>query len=371
MDLQKIKQMVEDGFAARKIARDLQLDFVEVQKIINDNNLKLINQTFKEDIIPKIIELYKQGVSAKQLGFKFGIDKRRIQKWASKEGVLRTLENSHRLKFIDEHALDVIDNQYKAYWLGFLYADAYHNEDLCCLNLTLKGADIGHIKKYVNFFKGEVKDINIGEVSFNEKKYSTCSYKIYSTHLSKKLKELGCPQAKSFILRFPDWLSEELQSHFIRGYFDGDGSIKVNKKTKEWRINICGTKEMCNEIKTIISNKLNISSSLDYISKTNNNTWILVISGNEQVNTFCEWMYFDREIHLDRKYERYLLLSQQQLNRKFNKQHKRENYLLTDEEKIKLLDDIRSNNFSRKQIAQKYKISTKTVSEIKYKKNIK
>jgi len=37
----------------------------------------------------------------------------------------------------------------------------------------------------------------------------------------------GCPPAKTFLIDFPDFLREDLYSHFIRGYFDGDGCACV------------------------------------------------------------------------------------------------------------------------------------------------
>lgn len=45
----------------------------------------------------------------------------------------------------------------------------------------------------------------------------------------------GCVPKKSLILKFPeeDIVSKELQSHFIRGYFDGDGSLLHSKTSKK------------------------------------------------------------------------------------------------------------------------------------------
>ena len=34
---------------------------------------------------------------------------------------------------------------------------------------------------------------------------------------------------KSLILKYPNYLKPEFHSHFIRGYFDGDGSITINR----------------------------------------------------------------------------------------------------------------------------------------------
>ena len=72
----------------------------------------------------------------------------------------------------------------------------------------------------------------------------------------------GCVPRKSLILTFPNTnqVPENLINHFIRGYFDGDGSISygirerysVRKKQNLKRIAVkadfVGTKEMLNEI---------------------------------------------------------------------------------------------------------------------------
>jgi len=46
-----IKQMTEDGFAARKISRKLNLDFEYVRKIIKDNNYFLLKENFDDSKI--------------------------------------------------------------------------------------------------------------------------------------------------------------------------------------------------------------------------------------------------------------------------------------------------------------------------------
>jgi intein-encoded DNA endonuclease-like protein len=44
------------------------------------------------------------------------------------------------------------------------------------------------------------------------------------------LEKWGCVENKTFKLNFPDFISEELIPHFIRGYFDGDGSVFLHKQ---------------------------------------------------------------------------------------------------------------------------------------------
>ena len=129
MDLLKIKQLVADGFACRKIAEFEKIKPEEMAQIIKNNNFTLEKIEFTQEAIPNIKSLYNQGISAKTLGIKFGIDKRRVQKWAKEDGILRDKNQSHRIMFFNEHIFDIIDTPEKAYWLGFLYADVYNYTD--------------------------------------------------------------------------------------------------------------------------------------------------------------------------------------------------------------------------------------------------
>lgn len=53
----------------------------------------------------------------------------------------------------------------------------------------------------------------------------------------------GCVPNKSLILK-PPKIDNELINHFIRGYFDGDGCVSFNSKTKVYAVCILGTKEI-------------------------------------------------------------------------------------------------------------------------------
>lgn len=64
------------------------------------------------------------------------------------------------------------------------------------------------------------------------------------------------------ILKYPTWLDSTLEHHFIRGYFDGDGSIglynRKDRNSKVLSITIAGTKNFLLGIKSFINNKGNI-----------------------------------------------------------------------------------------------------------------
>lgn len=126
-----------------------------------------------------------------------------------------------------------IDNESKAYWLGFLYADGcitrfYRNEKLkaMSLELTLKSEDKSHLEKFLNDLEANVP-IQKKTVKLNNKKYNANRVVINCTKMCRDLIALGCTPQKSLTLAFPslDIVPEHLVNHFVRGYFDGDGCV--------------------------------------------------------------------------------------------------------------------------------------------------
>ena len=364
--MNQIREMVEQGFSSRKISHILKLNFDDVCRIIKENALFLKKEIFAEDQIPIIIDLYSKGISAKQLGYKYGIDKRRVQKWVLKKGMLRNKDDAKRIYTFNKNIFDNIDTPAKAYWLGFLYADAYNYENKGWLNIALKRGDVDHLEKFSRFMELKDYEIKLGtaelEVNGVIKVYETCSLKINSKYLSKKLKEIGCPQAKSFIIEYPKWLSPEFNNHFIRGMFDGDGSLSLVAKNKEWKWNLVSTSECCESIQNIIFDMIGIKINFGSISETNNNTFALSQGGNEKVLKIMSWLYIDADpsIYLGRKYQKYLDLIKQQDNRAFLKTSLRKDYFIPTLEKQLILDEIASNETI-------INIATKTIYQIKNK----
>jgi hypothetical protein len=355
IELHLLQKLVEDGMSAPRIAGIYKLDSVEVRKIIKENNFEMIKEYFHEGKIDHICDLYKSGVSAKSIGLKYSIDKRRVQKWVKERGELRTKAEACRFTYFSENVMDIINTPTKAYWLGFFYADAYNCDITSTVTIALKGDDEIHINKLADFF-----GLDRGKVfrEITKDGFDVVSIKLYSKHLCEKLKELGCPRAKSFIIKYPEWLDEKLHSHFIRGMVDGDGSL--SQTNKEWKFNLVSTKECLDVICEIFVKEIKISFIPDYYSQTNNNTWIISTHGNEKVAKIFTWLYTDscEENRLDRKFERYQALLVQQASRVFSKG--RDNYKISENVK----EDIRQSTESVLELSERHNIHERTVRKI-------
>ena len=109
-----------------------------------------------------------------------------------------------------------------------------------------------HLIKFKEFIQWK------NDIKFRE---STQSVRISfrNKYFTEQLKKLGVSNNKSLILTYPKFISNDLQRHFIRGYFDGDGCIHFRKevKKKSVLVNLLGTPMFLNEMRNFCPIKIN------------------------------------------------------------------------------------------------------------------
>jgi len=118
--------------------------------------------------------------------------------------------------------------------------------------------------------------------------------------LANDLIKTGCVPRKSKTLKFPV-VNEELLSHFIRGYFDGDGSIHFNKPNTI-KVSFVGTKEFLSTMQAEIKNAIDIKCNP--IRKVKS-IWRVYYYGDD-ARKLCYWMYKNSKgLYLKRKRDRF------------------------------------------------------------------
>ena len=246
----------------------------------------------------KIIDLYKEGYSGIKIAEILNLKSRTVYRLIKKSGITRSNSINSRKYYVDHNFFETIDTEEKAYWLGFLMADGSVSEKTNKISLALHTSDKGHIEKFLKDLKSNYK-IKDYLNNFNSP-YSRVI--ISSSKIKEDLIRLGCVPNKSGVLKFPV-LNNDLKSHFIRGYFDGDGSISISGK--QFKFRVCGTYEFLKEILINIGFK---NKLLKRWPLRNNNNYDIDIGGNIQVLSICNYLYENSTLFLDRKFERYKLL---------------------------------------------------------------
>lgn len=121
--------------------------------------------------------------------------------------------------------------------------------------------------------------------------------------------EYGLKERKSLDMIFPN-IPDEYFYDFIRGFFDGDGSIVLRKTKYNTYAQIsftCGSKDFLNALKNELS-KRNIESHIYKDGRKNNNSYYLRIIKRSEIEKIFYAMYSDVRDNamLYRKYKKFL-----------------------------------------------------------------
>lgn len=243
-------------------------------------------------------EYLNSNITLRELCKKYSKDRFTFSNYLKSKGI-----NTKRKQSTNESLFEIIDNEEKAYWLGFLYADGCiiynENEKRYVVELTLCEKDYLHVQKFKNFLKCNNK------ITYKEKQkaYKIC---INSKKICSDLIKLGCIPKKSLILTFPTekQVPLKLQKHFVRGYFDGDGCISLSNRSKAFQITILGTLNFLNSIENLHW-KLKLVYSKD--KRHLNDTWTLRFRTKEALE-FINYIYNNSTIYLIRKFEKYNII---------------------------------------------------------------
>ena len=266
---------------------------------MNFNIVRNTNGTigWSEDQLKYIVDEYEDGKSLTSIGKKFGTSYKNIGNLLKRNGV-KTLGNKQGFPR-KEHYFDEINTPDKAYWLGIMYADGnvsqFNNE----ISLRLK--DEEHIYK----FKEALGATNHKVIEHIDKRFESLPkiyiFAIKDRQLKNSLIKWGCTPKKSLTIKDLPNIPRKLTSHFLRGYFDGDGSLHWLKGTKNFRISFVGTKDFLEELKKELGATVSIQQH------KGNQSCYLQIAGRQQVPRILNYLYKDSKesIRLDRKYNLY------------------------------------------------------------------
>ena len=134
---------------------------------------------------------------------------------------------------------------------------------------------------------------------------------IFSKKLVADWAKNGVIPNKSHKTYFPD-ISEEFHSHFIRGVFDGDGCIYVNKANTP-SIIFSGNYELLKTIQKIINTQCKIlhENKIHKVKTTNT----IVYGGTNIFIKIRNYMYKDATVFLNRKFLKSMLIKKKYANR--------------------------------------------------------
>lgn len=276
--------------------------------------MKRTRKAFTEEDKEWIIQKWKEGHNAKWIcENKESLKERKpqtIYPVLIKAGIYKKKSpDDLRRNKVNDNYFEIIDTEHKAYWLGFLMADGYLTNRGNEIGLTLATKDKDMLEQFKKDIESTypIRDYSHYNKSFdcicNESKMVVTSKKMYQDLINK-----GFCLDKTNKSVFPseDIVPKHLQRHYIRGYFDGDGSLAIagEKKYHTYNLSIVGTPEFLNPLKEII-NKPDIKLYKRHKNR-DGNVYDLRLCGDYQIYHIMSWLYLDCTVYMKRKFDRYL-----------------------------------------------------------------
>lgn len=245
-----------------------------------------------------IIKTYRQGKTMKAISDELKVSEITILNHLKKHHIQRRDRYYYRKYSINESYFDILDTPSKAYWLGFIMADGcvfinkktkshslriyIHKKDECLLTQFKNDLQSEHPIRYI-------------------KRHNQVALDIGSEKIVSKLISYGCIPHKSLILEYPLFLDPLLHSHFIRGYFDGDGCIhKTNQGNLLWKLS--GTYNFLKKIQDLLMQHCNVRATKIIKDR---NIFNLAYGGNKQTLRIRDYLYENADRFMERKFMKF------------------------------------------------------------------
>lgn len=304
----KILKLYKDGNYPFEIVNKLKCNKSTVYRVLKKENIvprKMDKTGIKDEEKNEILKLYLEGLTIEKIQTIYQhLKKDQINYFLRKEKVTR--KNGKQVTLNHDY-FENIDTESKAYFLGLLMADGSLQKVKNSINsysyhigIALNTED----EKVIDIFRKEVEtDLKIRRYNRkyeNRKSRWESKLELRSEKMFNDLSRLGKkPMKLETCLEVPK-LKEELIWHFIRGYFDGDGTIYRAKNYDRPIIAFYGTFEFLNSLKKEISKVIDINR-LNVHKKKDVNISMLTISKIHEIQFIYNKFYENANVFMDRR----------------------------------------------------------------------
>lgn len=290
----------------RCVCEELEYPYKYISRLLVQRNLTIkdrkMNKISKGEI-SKISTDFMEGYTILGLAKKYNHTESTIKKYLELYGY----QIDHTCKLIqglNHNFFKIIDTEEKAYLLGFFAADGTINKKGNGMAILIQSRD----KEILDFYKQAFNSKN--EYYYYPAKQKTHQDRLkilISSYINKQnLINLGFPCRKTYnMFALPNTIMDKsLWHHFIRGYFDGDGSIivpTVNSRNTVFKITSSNITflEFCYDLfKQLGCINLRIETAKNNLAAT------LVVRNKKSIIKIREYLYKDANFYLKRKHEK-------------------------------------------------------------------
>ena len=321
MTQQEISAMIEDyknGTTLDKIIKKYHHCHATVRKILEENDIHIRNQSesnkgkcskiIPKEIEDKIIKNYNAGMGLVASGREFNISDYIVRRILVDNNIYirsyresASISNQNRKKYHCNESYFKIQNSDMAYILGFLAADGTVRKDCNEIKITLAAKDSELLEKIKDKleYSGNIK------YATTSKGFDIATLTITCQEYKKDLAEYNIIPQKTFTFSIPEKLKKEYWVDFIRGYWDGDGTICTAGKSAI-RSSVCSArKETLEQILDFLEQEYNIPQVSIQLRAGANTLYYIQYSNNSTKKLFHALYYKDNLLYLDRKYKKF------------------------------------------------------------------
>lgn len=312
----------KDGMSQKAIASKHNIAPESIKKYFKIYNIDVDWNSYHVKLSKKDLELYNKarqlyidGYSMKAARNAVGIPvsvAQGFKNYLARTG-LKIKSLSEVASFVEDHNFfSNIDTEVKAYLLGFFAADGHIEKradyDSYTLRVGVNMKDVHILMLYNNFITN-----NRSAVSIN--KHNIASIAITSKKIGEDLLNLGFDSNKTKSWTKIPKLPNDMYRHFIRGYFDGDGSVMLDPRRIGKRLAgfnrkatiVCYNKSILEEISKLSGVDFNYrkSEAKTLLVKGRKadfqGAWLAEIWDFEKLRKFHKYLYDDSNYYYLRK----------------------------------------------------------------------
>lgn len=321
-----IKDYQENIKSIKELATKYHMGQKKVREILVENNvyirtaaetsiLKRNPGHTLEEIETIVVENYNKGWGLLKSGKDFGLSMPYVRKILDKHNIEK--RDFHTSIQVANQIYDRTTTQYKknkdffnvqssdmAWLLGFLASDGNVSKKENLIRIELSSVDEEILQK----IKQVVSIENPIRIYTNKKGFEFAALAWSCKEHKEELSKYGIVPNKTYILTPPEKLDKKYYIDYIRGYFDGDGTINLNKCAhgNALRWGICSaTKEMLEWIVDVLYEQYNIPKVNVLRDTSHPNPFYTIVYSTNSTKKIREVLYTENSLFLKRKKDKF------------------------------------------------------------------
>lgn len=310
-EIEDMRNRYENGESQDSIGRRYNVSRTVIRRVFENNQIstrtiqEANGKTVPEEIAEKVVYNYcvlKKGLLPS--GAPYGLTQFMVEKILKEHGIRKRTyteakDGLRKYSVNDDYFKTQSHNM--AYILGFLAADGNIAKKENKINLALAESD----KEILEKINREIENTRPIKIYDRHDRYQlTAKLEVFSSTMKKDLAHYNIVPAKTFILTPPELLAREYIISYIRGFFDGDGSIYYAGATFTWRVG-SASKKILEWMRSFLAEEYGIVNNKLYYSKLANGTdfYYLQYTGQAKMEKLYKALYVPNSLRLQRKYD--------------------------------------------------------------------